>query len=222
MSGGTHSGRLLLYSHICALVAAVALLCLFTAEALEHMSLAITARGVAADIAICAVFLADLGVQMSRDTLDRRRTALYVIYIVLCLPWGILGLAVPDMNAGVLLVLRLLPVLRAVAVVAAMLRWFKAAPATSMLGAYVFFTAALLYVSTMVFYISEWGVNPLVHSYRSAFYWGVMAITTTGCDIGEYTAAGKTLASVLSFAGLVMLPVFTLYIVQTVRRGGQS
>ena len=63
-----------------------------------------------------------------------------------------------------------------------------------------------------MFYILEYGINPEVHSLRSAIYWGVMALTTTGSQISEMTTGGQVLAIVMSATGLVLLPVFTIYI----------
>ena len=162
---------------------------------------------------VCLFFLADiiLGIALSRR---RARSFLrHIPDILLCVPYlTVLAHFHVRLEGEWLFVVQLLPVLRAVFVLGSVLRDLDIGRLSSMFGAYLLLLLTIIYFSALMFYVVEGGCNPGIHSFRSALYWAVMSMTTTGCQITETTTIGQTIAVVLSVTGLTLFPVFTVYI----------
>ena len=58
----------------------------------------------------------------------------------------------------------------------------------------------------------EHGVNPEVNSYWTALWWSGMNLSTVGCNISPMTVAGKIVAVVLPMSGMIIFPLFTVYL----------
>lgn len=162
---------------------------------------------------LCILFLADLVADMAFSPDRLRYLRHHIISFLMCVPYLVLFDFFGIPTTGLLrFVLGLVPLVRAVFVLAEVLRAMDLGRSLSMLGAYIVLLGVIVYFSSMIFYVAEYGTNPGVHSLRSAVYWAVMCMSTTGSNIAEYTDIGKVLASVLSGTGLVFFPVFTVYI----------
>lgn len=85
-----------------------------------------------------------------------------------------------------------------------------------MFWVYIALLAVVVYASSYAFYAKEHAVNPDVHSYGDSLWWAIMCMTTAGSYIGEYTLTGKILSVILSGGGLILFPVFTVYITAAV------
>lgn len=58
----------------------------------------------------------------------------------------------------------------------------------------------------------EHSVNPLVKDYSDALWWASMDVTTVGSNIDAMTTVGRILSVVLAALGMMMFPIFTVYI----------
>ena len=68
----------------------------------------------------------------------------------------------------------------------------------------------------MIFFVLENGVNTYVTSYGTALWWAFMNVTTVGCEIYAVTVTGKFLSVLLAAAGMLMFPIFTVYITHVI------
>ena len=204
---------LVLLARLLVLAGAVVLVCVASYDAYMSHSFVGSPFYEKLQLWICFVFFADLIFEWWLAPARKHYIATHVLYLLLCVPyvWVLRYLGVdpgPEWN----FVLTLVPVLRAACVLASVLSALDAGRANSLFGAYIVLLLFVLYISSMMFDVAEYGTNPEVHSYRSALYWAVMSMTTTGSQITEHTVVGEALAAVLSAAGLIMFPVFTIYI----------
>ena len=55
-------------------------------------------------------------------------------------------------------------------------------------------------------------MNPHVTDYWEAFLWCSLQTTTLGSAIAPVTVVGKIISVVLSFMGVIMYPLFTVYL----------
>ena len=85
---------------------------------------------------------------------------------------------------------------------------------------YIVLLVSTIYFFSLVFFIEEHYVNPDVGSFWSALWWAFMNTTTIGCYISPVTPTGKVIAVILSAEGLMLFPVFTVYITNAL--GGDS
>lgn len=93
---------------------------------------------------------------------------------------------------------------------------------SGMFKAYIFLLIAVVYFSSLIFYAEEHAGNPDVTTYGDAIWWAIMCMTTAGSYIGETTLTGKILSVVLSGGGLILFPVFTVYITNAVTHRARS
>ena len=87
---------------------------------------------------------------------------------------------------------------------------------SSLFRAYITLFIVIVYFSSLMFYVEEHSVNSGVDTYWSALWWTIMTLTTAGCYITEVTTVGKILSVVLSAGGLILFPVFTVYVANAV------
>lgn len=70
----------------------------------------------------------------------------------------------------------------------------------------------------MIFYDVERPVNDLVQDYGTALWWAFMDATTVGSNIYAVTTIGKILSVLLAAFGMMMFPIFTVYITDRIGR----
>lgn len=76
---------------------------------------------------------------------------------------------------------------------------------------YIVILVILLYVLSLMFYVEEHSVNKMVYDYWQSLWYSVMQMNTCGSNISPVTSTGKVIGIVLSVAGLIMFPVFTVF-----------
>lgn len=70
---------------------------------------------------------------------------------------------------------------------------------------------------SLVFYWLESGINPKLHGFIDALWWGFATATTTGYgDITPATLQGKILGIFLMLAGLALFAMFTALFAETI------
>ncbi|MEI6481318.1 MAG: potassium channel family protein [Candidatus Saccharibacteria bacterium] len=76
---------------------------------------------------------------------------------------------------------------------------------------------AIMFIAAVLFYRLENGVNPNIHSIWDAFWWASTTLTTTGYgDISPVTSAGRVVAIILMFTGVISVALLTGVVVQYV------
>lgn len=174
-------------------------------------------------LAVCLLLALELVVEYFLAENRRRYVLTHWPFLLLCVPAAAIleaqGIGLPS---HWLFVLNLLPAARGVFIISDLIMMTRAVTVDSIFYAYLALLLGVLYVSSLMFYVAEYGINPLVHSYRSAVYWAVMSMTTTGSNIAEYTSIGRALGVFVSAMGLVLFPVFTVYIASAFQQAKNS
>ena len=91
--------------------------------------------------------------------------------------------------------------------------------ASGLLITYIVVLFSFIYYCSLIFYVLESGVNPQLHSFWDSLWYSCMTATTAGCDISATTPAGRVIAVLLALAGMMLLPVFTVYLTGLIRTG---
>lgn len=97
-------------------------------------------------------------------------------------------------------------------------RWFTKQTTTSLLISYLSILIVVTYFTSLIFFVAELGHNPQVSTYWDALWWACMDMTTVGSNVIAVTPLGKVLSVLLAASGMMMLPIFTVYITDRVRR----
>lgn len=205
------------------LLAAAALVVIASVDVFTTHSFTSSPWAIQLQSLICAVMAIELCVEYFISDHRTRYVLTHWPFLLLCIPYslalGSLGIEFAEPWA---LIMQIIPLLRAVFVFGELLSALRFSNVGSITGAYVALLAAILYFSSLIFYIAEYGINPEVHTFRSAFYWAVMSMTTTGSNIPEMTVIGQALAAILPASGLILFPVFTVYIASSIARASKG
>ena len=201
------------------LLAAAALVVIASVDVFSTHSFTSSPWAIRLQTLICGVMLIEMGVEFFISDHRTRYVLTHWPFLLLCVPYSfVFNAAGIVLAAPWSLIMQIIPLLRAVFVFGELLNALRFSNIGSVTGAYVALLAVILYFSSLIFYIAEYGINPEVHTFRSAFYWAVMSMTTTGSNIPEVTVIGQVLASILPAAGLILFPVFTVYIASSIAR----
>ena len=166
----------------------------------------------------CIVFIADFFIELF--LVDDRRHYLRTrwLFFLLSIPYLTI---VHSLNLALtpeqLFYLRFIPLARGVLAMVIVVGAISQTKITSFLTSYLIIMAASIYLGSLIFLYREHPVNPMVNDFGSALWWACMTATTLGCDINPVTVTGKILGCVLSVGGIIMFPLFTVYITSLIQ-----
>ena len=113
---------------------------------------------------------------------------------------------------------RYIPLVRGGYALAIVVSWLTANRATSLFISYLLTIVATVYFASVIFFVFEEDINPLVNNYLDALWWASMDVTTVGSNIIAVTAVGRVLSVVLAALGMMLFPIFTVYITSVITR----
>lgn len=142
--------------------------------------------------------------------------------------WLFLLLSIPYLNiiqayglqlsAGQLYLVRVIPLARGALALAIIVGYISRNRISSLFVSYLAILLAMIYISSLMFYAQEHGINPSVTDYWSALWWTWMDATTIGSNIYPVSVTGKILGVVLAGMGMVLFPLFTVYVTDLLQR----
>lgn len=164
---------------------------------------------------VCVVFIADFFVELwltpkgSRGRYFRSRW----FFLLMSIPFlNIIDAYQIQLTPDALYFARFLPLARGALALAIVLNYIASNRITGIFVSYLSIMLLTVYFAGLIFYEREQPVNPGVTSYWDAFWWCSLEATTLGSSLNPVTLAGKLLAVVLSLMGIVMFPLFTVYL----------
>lgn len=114
--------------------------------------------------------------------------------------------------------LRYIPLLRGVYAMVMVITAVSTSRIIGIFWSYLSIMVLVLFFGSMLFYVREAPVNPDVHTYWTSLWWCSLELTTIGAPINPVTPTGKVLAAVLASMGMIVFPLFTVYLSDVVRR----
>lgn len=174
---------------------------------------------------ICMFFLVDFLIEWWLAKRKWVYLASHAVFLIISIPYlNIFRYADIVFRPETEYLLRFIPLVRggyALVIVVGQLFYDRA---SSLLVTYMTLLGAAVYFSSLLFYVLEHDVNPMVGSYGDALWWALMDVTTVGSNIYAVTVAGKGMSVALAAIGMMMFPIFTVYITSLVqkRNGGNT
>lgn len=203
--------------HMVVLAVAVLLVLIITRDIFENVSFIIDPQYLKLQFWICIIFMVDILIDCIFGRHNWREILLDIIFFFLCIPFvNIIDYFDIHVSGEMLFILRLLPMLRAAYIIVQVTGTINSDKVSSLFRAYITLFVVVVYFSSLMFYVEEHAVNVGVDTYWSSLWWTIMTLTTAGCYITEVTTVGKILSVVLSGGGLVLFPVFTVYVANAV------
>ncbi len=171
---------------------------------------------------VCSTYITKFFVDMGNSLHKQRFFFRRLPILLISLPYlAIIMLCGVTISRQVALSLGLLPILRAIiSFYRLFMRLVTAQSIDKILLAYLMVTILVTYIAALIFYDVEYHLNDKLHGLGNAIWWAWMSLTTVGAEIYPVTTLGKILSVVLPLLGMMLLPLFTSYIIALHKRRG--
>lgn len=168
---------------------------------------------------ICLFFLFDFFLEfiLSKDKLRYLRT--HFVFFLVAIPYqNIISYYHIEFSPEINYFIRFIPLVRGGYALAIVVGWLSYNKASGLFISYITMLFATVYFSSLIFYVLETKTNPLVKNYGDALWWAFMDVTTVGSNIIAVTVTGRVLSVLLAALGMMMFPIFTVYVTSLVQR----
>lgn len=162
---------------------------------------------------ICLWFLFTLVVDFSMSDNKVRYFWIHIPFLIVSIPYqAIIAYYQWTFSSELTYMIHFMPLIRGGYALAIFVGWFTSNKISNMFVTYLTMLLATVYFSSLAFYALEYDINPNVNVYGDAVWWAFMNVTTVGSDIVAMTVTGKVLSVLLAAIGMMMFPIFTVYI----------
>lgn len=209
--------------HIIVLVLSIFLLVSISIDIYKDINFSIQPRFLKFQFWICIVFLADFFIEWIMAEKKWRYLLSHFLFFLVSIPYlNIFHYFGIQFDAGTEYWIRFIPLVRGGYALAIVMGWFTYNRATSLFLTYLVTLVATIYFGSLVFYVCEQNVNPLVVTYTDALWWAFMDATTVGSNIIAVTLIGRVLSVLLAALGMMMFPIFTVYVTNIIQKHNQE
>ena len=168
---------------------------------------------------VCMVFILDffIGLYYAKRKWSYFKGRL--LFLILSIPvLNMVNMLHITLSPDMLYFARFIPLARGALALAIVVSYVSTNAVTSLFASYITIMLFIAYFCSLIFYQREAGVNPDVNSYWTALWWTMMNLSTVGCAISPVTVAGKIVAVILPISGMIIFPLFTVYLTDYVTR----
>lgn len=166
---------------------------------------------------VCIFFMLDFFIELREAQHKGHFLCGRIWFLLLSIPYlNIVNFLQLHPGAEIVSFLRFVPLARGALAVFIVMRYINSNAISSLFMAYIVIMVFSGYFCSLLFYEAENTINPQVGSYWSALWWSAMNMTTVGCNIEPVTTIGKIVAVVLPVIGMVIFPLFTVYLTNLV------
>lgn len=172
---------------------------------------------------ICMFFIADFMLEflLSKHKLYYLKT--HFLFLIVSIPYlNIINHYELTFSSEVTYFLRFIPLVRSGYALAIVVGWLTSNRASGLFVSYLTMLLATVYFSSLIFFVLEHKVNPQVTGYNDALWWAFMDVTTVGSNIYAVTSTGRILSVVLAALGMMMFPIFTVYVTSLVQNANKE
>lgn len=169
---------------------------------------------------VCVIFMLDFVIELIFSTDRWRYLRTHIFFLLISIPYlnifqmtGVLT----ELSAQDLYFLRFIPLVRGAYSLAMVVGALSSNRALNIIASYAAILVSIIYFLSLIFYEQEKPINSDVTEYWNALWWALMNVTTIGCDINPMSVAGQICAVVLAASGMMMLPLFTVYVTSLVK-----
>ena len=208
--------------HVSILFLSIYLIVTISVDTFRNLSFLNQGNYMTIQLWICFFFMFDFWLEFVLSPRKWRYLKTHFIFFLVSIPYlNIITYMNADFSPQAGYFLRFIPLVRSGYALAIVVGWFTRNRASSLLVSYLAMLLATVYFSSLIFFVLEHTVNPLVEQYTDALWWAFMDVTTVGSNIYAVTATGKILSVVLAALGMMMFPIFTVYVTNLVQQTAQ-
>lgn len=168
---------------------------------------------------VCVIFIIDFFVEMHYSDNKWRFFRRRIVFLLLSVPYlNIINQMDIHLSHDALYFIRFIPLARGALALSIVISYLSSNAITSLFMSYLSIMILVGYFCSLIFYQREVGINPEVNTYWTALWWSAMNMSTVGCNISPVTVSGKIVAVILPVSGMVIFPLFTVYLTDFVTR----
>jgi hypothetical protein len=168
---------------------------------------------------VCLLFLLDFFWEWRKAPRKWHYLRTHFLFLLVSIPYlTILRLTHWELPNDWSYLIRFAPLVRGGYALALLVGSFTSSRTTTLFYSYLTILASAIYFVSLVFYNAELHVNPDLHSYPEALWWACMDVTTIGSNIIAVTPVGRLVSFLLVAMGVMMFPIFTVFITHEVER----
>ena len=217
-----HTPRIITIMDLVVLVLSALLIVFISIDTFEKTDFLENHRYMQFQLWVCVFFMLDFFVELAYShhkwSFFKRR----IFFLLLSVPYlNIVNLAHIELSGEVLYFVRFIPLARGALAMSIVTGYLSSNAVTSLFMSYLVILLMITYFCSLIFYEMEQPVNPQVQTYWSALWWAFMNMSTVGCNISPVTVTGKLVAVVLPIMGMVIFPLFTVYLTDYVQRNAK-
>ncbi len=208
-----HKIRIVKILHTLVLIASIGLIVLISWDSFHNISFLASQQYMNIQFWICMFFIFDIVVEFFIYPRKWHYVLTHIFFLLVSIPYiNIIAYYGIELNPEMQYLIRFVPMIRAGYVLALVLGVLFSNKISGLFATYLGLLIATVYFASLMFFIEEHYINPGVSTYWSALWWAFMDVTTVGCNINCITPTGKVLGVILAAEGLILFPVFTVYI----------
>lgn len=219
----THRRKLLYFGlHIMVLLLSLFLIISISVDTFKNIAFYQEPKFMLIQFWICVLFLLDFFFEWIIAEKKWHYLATHFIFFLVAIPYtAIIDYFGLTFSPKVEYLIRYIPLVRGGYALALVVSWLTSNRATGLFLSYLLSLLATLYFSSVVFFVFEAHVNPLVNTYADALWWAAMDMTTVGSNIIAVTSVGRVLSVIMAALGMMLFPIFTVYITNIIQSRNQ-
>lgn len=211
------------FLHILILVLSVFLVVRISIDTFDNEAFYLEPRFIHFQFWICVVFLFDFFVEFFLADKKWKYIRDRFIFFLVSIPYNsIISFYGWTFSPQVTYALHYIPLIRGGYAMSIVVSWFTYNKATGLFISYLATLIFTIYFASLAFYVFEHNVNPTVKNYDDALWWAAMDATTVGSNIEAITPVGRILSVLLAALGMMMFPIFTVYVTNLLTRTKQQ
>lgn len=219
----THRRKVLYFCmHIMVLILSLFLIISISVDTFRNIAFYKEPRFMEIQFWICIMFLLDFFIEWALSEKKWHYLITHFVFFLVAIPYStIISHYGWTFSPKVAYLIRYIPLVRGGYALAIVVNWLTSNRATGLFLSYLLALVATLYFSSVVFFVFEVHVNPLVNTYGDALWWAAMDMTTVGSNIIAVTPVGRILSVVMAALGMMLFPIFTVYITNIIQSRNQ-
>ena len=203
--------------HMLVIIASCVLIVWITRQTLQNLSFLVDHTYLKFQFWVCILFLLDIIVEWIFAPKKWKYICGHILFLLISIPYlNIIEHFNIHLSGETMYLLRFVPMIRAGYVLALVSGALSKNKWISMFWVYMIWVLASIYIGALMFFVEEHYINPQVDTFWTAIWWASLDMTTVGSNISAMTATGKVIAVILSGEGLMLFPVFTVYVTNAV------
>ncbi len=215
-----HTGRIIVnIMNFIVLVLSVLLIVYISIDTFEDKQLLENHHYMTFQLWVCIFFILDFFVCLIFAERKWRFVGHRLAFLLLSIPYlNIISILNIPLSSDALYFIRFIPLMRGALALSIVIGYMSSNAVTSLFMSYLSIMLLLVYFCSLIFFQREHPVNPDVQTYWTALWWAMMNMSTVGCNVNPITVAGKITAVILPVSGMIIFPLFTVYLTDFVSR----